>query len=96
VWAADIDWIEAADNYVSLHTRDGSHLLRTTIDAMDSRLVLHGFVRVHRSRIVNLERVVSLRPMRHGEYAMTLRNGETVLSGRSYKDAIRRHWPLPQ
>jgi two-component system LytT family response regulator len=90
----EIDRIEAADNYVSLHTSTGVHLLRATIDGMQERLSQHGFLRIHRSRIVKLERVERLRPLAHGEFEVVLNNGVSVRSGRAYREAIRRHWLL--
>jgi two-component system, LytTR family, response regulator len=94
VAVTDIDWIEAADNYVSLHTRHGVHLLRATIEGMESRLSRHGFLRIHRSRLVNLQRVEHLRPLRHGEFEIVLQGGQNVRSGRAYREEIHNYWEL--
>jgi DNA-binding LytR/AlgR family response regulator len=61
VRVAEIDWVEALGNYVSLHVARRSHLLRETVSAMEQRLSAHGFVRIHRSTIVNVQRVSVVR-----------------------------------
>ena len=68
----DIDWVEAADNYVNLHTGSESHLLRETMKAMESKLPPEQFVRISRSAIVNVEHVKELHPLFHGEYERQL------------------------
>mgnify|MGYP003909330955 CR=1 FL=1 len=57
VLATDIDWIEAADNYVKVHARNGRYMVRESIKSMESKLDPSDFARVHRSAIVNLARV---------------------------------------
>ena len=71
----DIDWIEAVGDYVKLHVGTESHLTRTTLSEMQRRLAADGFVRVHRSRLVNLARVRELRPASRGESTVVLKNG---------------------
>lgn len=88
VKAADIDWIEAADNYVNLHVGKESHLLRETMASIETRLEPKQFVRISRSTIVNLERVKELQPMFHGDYAVILRDGTRLGLSRGYRDKL--------
>ncbi len=85
----DVDWIDAAGNYVRLHVAGHSHLLRETMKSVEARLDPERFVRVHRSAIVNLERVVSMEPYFHGEYVLTLRDGTRLNSSRSQGARLR-------
>ena len=73
--ADEIDWVEAAGNYVRLHVGTASHLLRETMNAIEGRLDPEKFFRIHRSRIVNMERIQELQPWLNGEYAVVLRTG---------------------
>jgi two-component system LytT family response regulator len=84
----DIDWIEAADNYVNLHVGNESHLHRETLTALAERLPTKKFLRISRSTIVNVERIKELQPLFHGEYAVILRNGKTLTLSRSYRDVV--------
>ncbi|HEV8541546.1 MAG TPA: LytTR family DNA-binding domain-containing protein [Verrucomicrobiae bacterium] len=86
----DIDWIEAADNYVSLHVGKESHMMRETMNSIESRLPPERFMRVSRSTIVNLERIQELQPMFHGEYTVLLKTGAKVTLSRSYRDKLDR------
>lgn len=85
---AEIDWIQAADNYVAIHVGKKSWLLRETISAMDRRLTPNGFVRVHRSTIVNAQRVTQLQSLQNGEFAVVLADGTTVRMSKSYRAAL--------
>ncbi len=67
--ADEIDWIEAAGNYVRLHVGNQSHLLRETMNAIEGRLDPERFFRIHRSRIVNVERIQEMQPWLNGEYS---------------------------
>jgi two-component system LytT family response regulator len=87
--ADDIDWVEAAGNYVRLHVGAQAHLLSETISGMEKRLDPRKFLRIHRSRIVNMERVRLLRPLFHGEYEIVLKDGAHLTSGRNYREQIR-------
>jgi two-component system LytT family response regulator len=89
VKTSDIDWIEAADNYVSLHVGAESHLLRETMGALEARLDPKQFLRISRSTIVNLERVKELQPMFHGDYTVILRNGTRLGLSRNYRDKLQ-------
>jgi len=81
----DIDWVEAADNYVNLHVGPESHLLRETMNALEKRLPAERFIRIGRSTIVNLDRIKELQPLFHGEYAVILMDGTRVTLSRSYR-----------
>jgi two-component system, LytTR family, response regulator len=84
----DIDWIEAAHNYVELHAGKESHLLRETLNAIEARLAPEIFVRISRSVIVNVERIKELQPLFHGEYTVTLHNGTRLTLSRRYRDKL--------
>jgi two-component system, LytTR family, response regulator len=87
----EVDWIEAADNYVDLHVGRESHLLRETISGLAARLDPARFLRIRHSTIVNIERVKELRPLFRGEYLIVLRDGTELTSSRRYRknlDAI--------
>jgi two-component system LytT family response regulator len=87
--ADDVDWVEAAGNYVRLRVGGQSHLLSETLSCMESRLDPRKFLRIHRSRIVNVERIKLLRPLFHGEYEIVLKDGTQLTSGRAYREQIR-------
>jgi two-component system, LytTR family, response regulator len=89
VLVADIDWIEAADNYVKVHARSARYKVRQTIKTLESQLDPAQFARAHRSAIVNLDRVRSLDPMAAGEYVLTLSTGDTLTLSRGYRDSFR-------
>lgn len=78
-----IDWIEAADNYVRLHRGDESHLVRRTMKEMEERLAPAGFFRIHRSAIVNLDRIAALEAREHGDYDVVLEDGTRLKLSRS-------------
>jgi two-component system, LytTR family, response regulator len=71
----EIDWIEAVGDYVKVHVGAESHFTRATLSEMQNRLSAEGFVRVHRSRLVNLGRVREFRPSSRGESSVVLKNG---------------------
>lgn len=85
----DIDWIEAAENYVQLHTAHSRHLLLVAMSTLEKSLDPAVFMRIHRSIIVNLKRVKELQPAMHGEYVLTLENGTRLQSGRSYSARLK-------
>ena len=84
----DIDWVEAADNYVSLHVGHEEHLHRETMAALEQQLPESKFLRISRSTIVNMDRIKELQPLFHGEYAVILRNGTKLTLSRSYRDKL--------
>jgi two-component system LytT family response regulator len=85
----EIDWIEAAGNYVRLHLGEESHLFRETMNGMEGRLDSRQFVRIHRSRIVNTERIKELQPWFNGEYVVILRNGMRLTLSRGYRERLQ-------
>ena len=85
----EIDWIEAAGNYVRLHLGGESHLFRETMNRMESRLDSRRFVRIHRSRIVNTERVKELQPWFNGEHVVVLQNGTRLTLSRGYREKLQ-------
>jgi two-component system LytT family response regulator len=85
----DVDWIEAAENYVELHISHASYLLHLTMNALEKSLDPEIFLRIHRSIIVNLFRIKSLQSSAHGEYVITLRDGARLQSGRTYSSRLR-------
>lgn len=85
----DIDWIEAAENYVQLHTSRGSQLLHVTMNTVEKSLDPAVFLRIHRSVIVNVSRIRELQPVMHGEYAITLSSGARLQSGRNYSERLK-------
>jgi two-component system LytT family response regulator len=84
----EIDWIEAADNYVRLHVGGDSHLLRETMNHLEKRLDPDRFLRVHRSRIINIRQIKELQPLFRGEYDIMLRDGTRLESGRGYREKL--------
>ncbi len=86
---ADVDWIESADNYVTLHVGPESHMLRETMASLEARLDPRHFLRISRSTIVNLDRIKELQPMFHGDYAVILRNGTRLSLSRSFRDKLQ-------
>jgi len=89
VRAEDVDWIDAEGNYVALHAAGRRHLVRDTIKSLEGRLDPVKFVRVHRSAIINVDRLRKLQPYFHGEYVITLQDGTTLTSSRTYSDRLR-------
>jgi two-component system LytT family response regulator len=85
----EIDWVEAAGNYVRLHVGTTSHLLRETMNAIEGRLDPEKFFRIHRSRIVNMERIQELQPWLNGEYAVLLRTGTRLTLSRGYREKLQ-------
>ena len=88
--AAEIGWIEAADNYVEIHTTARTHLVRQTMREMEGQLDARRFIRVHRSAIVNLDHVREIRGDPHGDGIAILSTGGTVRISRSRRDAVGR------
>ena len=84
----DVSWIEAADYYVRVHVGGGGHLLRRSLVELERELDPRRFVRVHRSAIVNLDRVVEIRPLFKGDAVVVLAGGEELRVSRSYREAF--------
>ena len=82
----EIDWIEAAGNYVKLHVGRDSHMIRETMNGIESKLDPAKFLRIHRSTVVNIDRIKELHPMFSGDYAVILRNGTELALSRNYRE----------
>lgn len=81
----EIDWLEAADNYVKIHAGRETHLVRQTLQSMEESLSPTMFVRIHRSTIINVSRIREIQPWFAGEYVVSLRNGTRVHTSRRYR-----------
>jgi two-component system LytT family response regulator len=84
----EINWIEADDKYVHLHTSKTRPMVRQTLTAMEQQLDPAKFRRVHRSAIVNVERIAELQPLFSGEYSILLQDGTKLTLSRNYKDRL--------
>jgi len=84
----DIDWVEAAGNYVKLHVGRETHLMRETMAGIEKMLDPSRFLRIHRSAIVNLDRVREMQPWFSGEYTVILRDGTQLRLSRVYRDRL--------
>ena len=82
----EIDWIEAAGNYVKLHTGRESHMIRETMNGIEAKLNPDKFLRIHRSTVVHIDRIKELHPMFSGDYAVILRNGTELALSRNYRE----------
>jgi len=87
---ATVDWIEAADNYVRLHARTGEYLLRETLAALERQLDPGRFARIHRSAIVQIDRITELHPASHGDMDVVLRSGKVLTLSRTWRDHVQR------
>ena len=85
----EIEWVESAGNYVCLHVRGESHLLRETMTGLESRLDPSRFARIHRTAIVNIDQIKELQPLFHGEYQVVLRDGTELTLSRGYRDRLQ-------
>jgi two-component system, LytTR family, response regulator len=86
----DVDRIEAFQNYVRLHVGETTHLLHVPMNTIEGVLDPERFMRIHRSHIVNVQRISQLWTLAHGQYVIELRSGQRLQSGRTYGDKIRR------
>ncbi len=85
----DVDWMEAAENYVQLHVGRAEHLLHVTMNTLEKQLDPELFLRIHRGVIVNVRRIKEMQPVTHGEYVITLSNGVRVQSSRMYNERLK-------
>lgn len=85
----DVEWIQAAENYVELRTGAACHLLHVRIRKLEECLDPETFTRIHRSMIVNKRYIQEIEPITHGEYILTLRSGTRLRSSRTYDQNIR-------
>jgi two-component system, LytTR family, response regulator len=84
----EIDWVEASGNYVKVHTKNEAHLLRESMKNMEGKLDPKTFVRIHRSAIVNIDRIKELEPWFHGEYIVIMRDGTRLTASRVFSDRL--------
>lgn len=85
----DIDWIDAAGDYMCVHAGGDTHIMRTTMKDLEAKLDPTIFQRVHRSTIVNLERVEKVSSHINGEFHLTLSCGSSLKMSRSYKEKVK-------
>jgi two-component system LytT family response regulator len=86
--ASDIIWIGASGPYADVHSRRGTELVRISLAALEARLDPARFFRIHRSTIVNLDHVIELRHVSHGDYAVLLRDGTTLKGSRARREEL--------
>jgi two-component system LytT family response regulator len=84
----EIDWIEASDNYICLHCGRETHVVRETMSELESRLDPAQFLRVHRSAIVNLDRIKELQPWFRGDYRVILRDGTELTLTKNHREKL--------
>jgi two-component system LytT family response regulator len=84
----EIDWIEAAGVYVQVHTAGKTWLHRISLSELEAKLDARQFIRIHRSTIVNLQKVKELRPHSHGDFLLALRDGTELKLSRSYRQKV--------
>lgn len=87
----DIYWIEAEGNYLKIHLETGKYLLRQTLQTIENQLDKSLFLRIHRSLIVNSLYIESVKYKGNNQYAFNLKNGEKIISSRSYKEEVLRY-----
>lgn len=85
----EIDWVEGAGDYLSLHSASDTHLIRETMGDFHAKLDAKKFLRIHRSTIVNIERIKDIRPFFKGEYVITLTSGVRLKSSRGYRHGLQ-------
>jgi two-component system LytT family response regulator len=85
----EIDWIEAAGNYLRLHVGREAHLLRETLSKLEAQLDPSKFLRIHRSTMVNVESIRELQPAFHGDYVVILRDGTELPLSRTYRQKLQ-------
>lgn len=86
--ATDVDWIEAEHNYVRLHTGSESHLLRDKLSVVEQELDHKQFRRIHRSVIVNIDRIRELRPWFRGDCIVVLQSGKELTMSRTFRESL--------
>ena len=84
----DVDWVEASGNYLRVHAGGACHPLRATMNALERQLDPEEFLRIHRSAIVNLDRVAEMRSRLHGDYSVVLNDGQELTMSVSYRDRL--------
>ena len=85
----EIDWVESAGDYLTLHAGTKTHLIRETMEKFHAKLDPRRFMRIHRSTIVNIERIKDIQPFFKGDYVITLTSGKRLKSSRSYRRELQ-------
>ena len=88
----DIDWVEAAGNYVTLHVGGEDYLMRETMAGMEEKLDPKQFIRIHRSHIVNIESIKEIKPWFNGEYHVDLKDGTQLTLSRKYRQNFKDYF----
>ena len=86
--AEEIDWIEAAGNYVRLHAGKEAYLYRETMSKLEAQLNPERFARIHRSAMVNVERIKEMQPWFRGDYVIVLRDNQKLMLSRTYRGRL--------
>ncbi len=84
----EVDWIEAAGNYAKLHVGREGHLIRETMNGLEAKLNPDKFLRIHRSTLVNIDRIKELSPLFSGDYTVMLKTGAELTLSRNYRDRL--------
>lgn len=87
---AEIDWIESSANYAAIHVGKETYQIRETMQSLESRLDPDRFLRIHRSTIVNLDRIQEIEPYFHGDYIVRLADGQRLTLSRTYRDRLQK------
>jgi two-component system, LytTR family, response regulator len=85
----EVDWMDAEGNYIRLHVGKKSHLIRETMSGIESKLDPARFIRIHRSTIVNIDRIKEMESLFQGEFVVILQDGTKLTSSRGYRDRLR-------
>ena len=85
----EIDSLQASGNYIHLHTPKGVQVIRDTMSRMEARLDPLRFIRIHRSTIVNIQKVREIEPHLHGDYYVRMHDGRRLTLSRNYRDKFR-------
>lgn len=91
----EIDWIEAADYYARVHVGEDAHLLRESLTTLEEHLDPNRFLRIHRSHIVNLDRVRHIKTLRNGQHRVVLKSGYVLRVSRRYYPALKEYASSP-
>lgn len=84
----DIEWVEADDKYVQVHTAKGARMVRQTLSAMEAQLEPKHFVRIHRSAVVNVEQIKELQPLFDGDHSILMQSGTKLTLSRHYRERL--------
>ena len=90
-----IDWVEASGVYIRFHAGSKAYMYRSSITQFTSRLDPNAFVRIHRSAIVNTDRIKELQPRGHGDYTVTLKDGTQLIMSRAYRASLENWLQTP-